>query len=243
LVQPYNKSKDKKGELRAMFNNIALNYDFLNHLLSFGIDVFWRKRLIRELLKYKSVNVLDMATGTADLAIMARRKGIEKLTGIDLSEKMIEVGKDKIQKYKLVNSIMLEVGDAENINRKSDTFDAAMVAFGVRNFANLKAGLNELNRVLIPGSPLFILEFSKPKVFPVKQLYHFYSFKLLPFIGRIISSDPRAYLYLPESIQAFPSGNNFIYALEECNYDDVRQIHLSFGIATIYIAHKALKPQ
>lgn len=243
MVQPYNKSKDKKGEVRAMFNNIALNYDFLNHLLSFGIDVFWRKRLIRELLKYKSVNVLDMATGTADLAIMARRKGIEKLTGIDLSEKMIEVGKDKIQKYKLVNSIMLEVGDAENINRKSDTFDAAMVAFGVRNFANLKAGLNELNRVLIPGSPLFILEFSKPKVFPVKQLYHFYSFKLLPFIGRIISSDPRAYLYLPESIQAFPSGNNFIYALEECNYDDVRQIRLSFGIATIYIAHKALKPQ
>lgn len=239
MVQPYNKSKDKKSEVRAMFNNIAFSYDFLNHLLSFGIDVFWRKRLINELLKYKPVNVLDMATGTADLAIMARKKGIEKLTGIDLSEKMIDVGNDKIQKYKLAGSILLEVGDAENINRTSDAFDAAMVSFGVRNFSNLKAGLNELNRVLTIGSPLFILEFSKPKVFPVKQLYRFYSFKLLPFIGRMISTDPRAYLYLPESIQAFPSGNDFINVLEECNYNKVRQIRLSFGIATIYIAHKA----
>lgn len=243
MVQPYNKSKDKKSEVRAMFNNIALKYDFLNHLLSFGIDIFWRKRLIRELLKYKPDNVLDMATGTADLAIMASRKGIKRLTGIDLSEKMIEVGNDKIKKYNMASSIMLEVGDAEKIERNSDTFDAAMVAFGVRNFSNLRDGLKELNRVLMPGAPLFILEFSKPKVFPVKQLYNFYSFKLLPLIGRMISSDPRAYLYLPESIQAFPSGDEFAGILKECHYDKIKQIRLSFGIASIYIGHKTITSQ
>lgn len=243
MVQPYNKSNDKKSEVKAMFNNIALNYDFLNHLLSFGIDIFWRKRLIRELLKYNPANVLDMATGTADLAIMAQKKGVQQLTGIDLSEKMIEVGNDKIQKHKIAGSIMLEVGDAENIERNSDTFDAAMVAFGVRNFGNLKSGLKELNRVLYPGAPLIILEFSKPRSFPVKQLYSFYSFKMLPFIGRMISSDPRAYLYLPESIQAFPSGDDFVSVLKECLFEDIKQMRLSFGIATIYIGHKVQPSQ
>ena len=238
MIQPYNKENSKKNEVRAMFNNIARSYDFLNHFLSLGIDIIWRRRVIRELKKYKPEMILDMATGTGDLAIMAVKTGAKKIVGVDLSNQMIDVGVEKVRHRKLDKRIELVVGDAENIYRQSNTFDAAMVAFGVRNFENLEKGLQEMNRVLKVGQPLFILEFSKPTVFPVKQFYHFYSFKLLPLIGKIISKDPRAYQYLPESIQAFPSGDEFIERMKRCNFVNCRQIPLSFRIATIYIGHK-----
>ena len=238
MVNPYNNNTGKKNEVRAMFNSIARSYDFLNHFLSFGVDYLWRRRTIRELKKYSPESVLDMATGTGDLAILAAKKIKAKITGIDLSPEMIEVGKEKVIKRNLENRISFEVGDSENINYTDNTFDAAMVAFGVRNFENLEAGLKELSRVLKPTQPLLVLEFSKPTLFPFKQFYHFYSFKLLPLIGRIVSKDSWAYTYLPESINAFPGGDDFIDIMRSCNFENCKQISLSAKIATIYIGHK-----
>lgn len=238
LVTPYQNDNDKKNEVRAMFNSIARSYDFLNHFLSLGIDVLWRKRVIRELKKYEPKLVLDIATGTGDLAIMAAHKISAKIIGVDLSPEMIAVGNEKIERKSLTEVITLEVGDAEKITYADHTFDAAMVAFGVRNFEDLEKGLLEINRVLKSDQPLLVLEFSKPRHFPVKQFYHFYSFYLLPFIGRMVSKDPRAYTYLPESIRVFPSGDEFIDVMEKCNYYNCRQISLSARIATIYIGHR-----
>jgi len=221
-----------------MFNSIARNYDFLNHFLSFGIDVFWRKRLIRELKKYKPVRILDVATGTADLSIMASEiKGAE-LVGVDLSSGMIDVGKEKVERLKLSDRINLLVGDAESLDLERNSFDAAMVAFGVRNFEDLEKGLNEISAVLKDNSPLLVLEFSKPQLFIFKQLYHFYSFKILPLIGKLVSKDSSAYIYLPASINEFYSGKDFIDVMERCGYSDCRMIPLSLRIATIYIGHK-----
>ena len=238
MVTPYHNDNDKKNEVRAMFNSIARSYDFLNHFLSFGIDILWRKRVIRELKKYAPNLVLDVATGTGDLAIMAAHKMPAKMIGVDLSAEMIAVGNQKIRNKLLTEVITLEVGDAEKINYTDQTFDAAMVAFGVRNFENLEKGLLEINRVLKQDQPLLVLEFSKPRHFPIKELYHFYSFHLLPVIGRMVSKDARAYTYLPESIKAFPSGDAFIQVMENCNFTNCRQIALSARIATIYIGHK-----
>ncbi|HKM92499.1 MAG TPA: bifunctional demethylmenaquinone methyltransferase/2-methoxy-6-polyprenyl-1,4-benzoquinol methylase UbiE [Prolixibacteraceae bacterium] len=238
MVKQYPIQSDKKNEVRAMFNNIARSYDFLNHFLSFGIDVLWRKRLIREITSYSPEVLLDMATGTGDLAIMGIKTGAQKIVGIDLASEMIAVGKQKVIKKNLEERIELLVGDAEQINFDSNTFDAAMVAFGVRNFENLEKGLTEIGRVLKNDQPLFVLEFSKPKVFPIKQLYHFYSFTLIPLIGQLISKDKNAYHYLPESIKAFPHGKSFIHVFEKCGFVNCSYISLSFGIATIYIGHK-----
>ena len=238
MVLPYNNDKSKKNEVRAMFDNIAFRYDFLNHFLSFGIDVYWRKRLIALLMKSKPEKVLDMATGTGDLAIMAAKAGVSEVTGIDLSPNMIKVGVKKVERKHLVSNVNLQVGDAEGINFDHNYFDASMVAFGVRNFDDLEKGLLEMNRVIKPGSPVFILEFSKPTRFPVKQFYHFYSFKLLPFFGKLISKDKRAYTYLPESIKEFPAGKDFLAILEKCNYSNCSAKTLSFGIATIYSGYK-----
>ncbi|MFA9390926.1 MAG: bifunctional demethylmenaquinone methyltransferase/2-methoxy-6-polyprenyl-1,4-benzoquinol methylase UbiE [Prolixibacteraceae bacterium] len=238
MVNPYNNDTGKKNEVRAMFNSIARSYDFLNHFLSLGIDVGWRKKTIKELKKYQPELVLDMATGTGDLAIMAQKKMEVKIIGIDLAPEMIAVGQEKVLKRNLEASVQLEVGDSESIQYPDETFDAAMVSFGVRNFEDLDKGLLEINRVLKKNQPLLVLEFSKPTMFPVKQFYHIYSFWLLPLIGRMVSKDPRAYTYLPESIKVFPSGKEFIAVLERCNFDDCRQISLSAKIATLYIGHK-----
>lgn len=221
-----------------MFNSIARNYDFLNHFLSFGIDVLWRRRLIRELKKYKPSKILDIATGTADLAIMASKIKDAEIVGVDLSSGMIEVGKEKVERKNLNQKIQLLVGDAESLDFKHNSFDAAMVAFGVRNFENLDKGLNEIAAVLKDNSPLFVLEFSKPQLFLFKQLYHFYSFKILPLIGKVISKDSNAYIYLPASINEFHSGKDFIQVMERCGFSDCRMIPLSLRIATIYIGHK-----
>jgi demethylmenaquinone methyltransferase / 2-methoxy-6-polyprenyl-1,4-benzoquinol methylase len=238
LVKPYNKEASKKNEVRAMFNNIARNYDFLNHFLSFGIDVLWRKKLIKLLRGYQPASVLDIATGTGDLAIMAAKSGANNVVGIDLAAQMIAVGKEKIERKALTSIVELKVGDAEQIQYNDQMFDAATVAFGVRNFENLEKGLLEINRVLKSGRPLLVLEFAQPTVFPIKQFYHFYSFYVLPIFGRIISKDERAYQYLPESIKEFPSGNHFIDIMERSNYTNCRFISLSFGIANIYIGEK-----
>ena len=221
-----------------MFDNIARNYDFLNHFLSFGIDILWRKRLIRTLQKYKPKSILDVATGTGDLALMAIKTGADRILGIDISTQMIEVGNQKIIKRNLDQKVSLIEGDAENLRFESESFDAAMVAFGVRNFEDLEKGLFEINRVLKPNAPFCVLEFSKPQYFPVKQLYRFYSYYLLPIIGRLISNDKRAYTYLPESISEFPHGDGFLAILRKCNFENTRLKQLSFGIATLYIGEK-----
>lgn len=236
MVTPYHNPNDKKNEVRAMFNNIAHRYDFLNHFLSMGIDIAWRKRLIRELRKFQPAQIMDMATGTGDLAMMAAKAlPGAKIIAIDLSPEMLAVGKQKAVRKERDQQIHFEVGDAENIQYPDGHFDAAMVAFGVRNFENLTLGLQDIARVLQPGSPLLVLEFSQPIRFPMKQLYHFYSFRLLPLIGKLVSKDPRAYTYLPESIRVFPSGSNFLEIMEQSGFDQCRQIPLSARIATIYI--------
>lgn len=239
MVNPYNDNSSKKNEVRAMFNSIARSYDFLNHFLSFGIDILWRKRVLKLLKKEQPKLVLDMATGTGDLAIMASKKLGCSVIGVDLSSEMVGVGIEKVEKRNLGESVKLEVGDAEKIDYPDNYFDAGMVAFGVRNFENLELGLQEISRVLKKDSPFYILEFSKPVKFPMKQLYWFYSFKLLPIIGRIVSKDPRAYMYLPESIKAFPSGDEFIDILARCNFSKCYQVPLSGRIATIYVGYKS----
>ncbi|MCF8357805.1 MAG: bifunctional demethylmenaquinone methyltransferase/2-methoxy-6-polyprenyl-1,4-benzoquinol methylase UbiE [Prolixibacteraceae bacterium] len=221
-----------------MFNSIARNYDFLNHFLSFGIDIYWRKRLIAVLKRHKPKQVVDIATGTADLAIMAAKSSSMKITGVDFSEKMIAAGRKKLVVRKLENQVKLEIGDAENLKHDDNMFDAGMVAFGIRNFENLEKGLTEIRRVLKNGAPLFILEFSQPTAFPVKQLYRFYSYYFLPFIGRFVSKHRRAYSYLPESITDFISGEKMIGILEGCGYSQCYYKTFTFGIATLYVAHK-----
>jgi demethylmenaquinone methyltransferase/2-methoxy-6-polyprenyl-1,4-benzoquinol methylase len=238
LVNPYNNDSGKKNEVRVMFNTIARNYDFLNHFLSFGIDKLWRKRLVKELRKVTPNHVIDIATGTADLAIMAVQRGIPMVTGIDLSENMIEIGNQKISKLSLKDKIFLSTGDAESLLFEEGSFDAAMVSFGVRNFEELEKGLIDIQRVIKPGGSIFILEFSQPERFPFKQLYRFYSFNVLPLIGKIISNDSRAYTYLPESIREFPYGSKMVEILGRCGFEQCRYISLTFQVATIYIGVK-----
>ncbi len=239
VVIPYNNDKSSKREqVEKMFDNISSNYDFLNHFLSFGIDKLWRRKTIKILGKYKPDTILDVATGTGDFAISALRINPKEVTGIDISEGMLNVGKDKIKTKGLENRIKLLQADSEDLPFNSEHFDAITVAFGVRNFQNLKRGLGEMYRVLKPNGCTAILEFSKPKCFPVKQLYWFYSKYILPFFGRIISRDKSAYTYLPMSVEAFPSGKEFANVLTTVGFSKVKIIPLSFGISTIYIAEK-----
>lgn len=238
MATPYSTASSKKSEVRQMFNSIAGSYDFLNHFLSFGIDYSWRRKLVRELLKKHPAHVIDIATGTADLAILAVEKGVSNVTGIDLSEGMVSVGLQKVADQKLTDSIDLIVSDAEKMPFPDATFDAAMVAFGIRNFEDLDKSLSEIQRIIKNGSSVFILEFSQPTKFPFRQLYRFYSFKILPLFGRIISKDSRAYSYLPESINEFPYGKDMLIVLENNGFVNCRYIPLTFQVASIYIADK-----
>ena len=221
-----------------MFNNISKKYDFLNHFLSLGIDIIWRKKAIRLLKKHQPKQILDIATGTGDFAITALRLNPDKVTGIDISEGMLAVGREKIISKGLQNKIELKLGDSENLEFADNTFDAYTVGFGVRNFENLEKGLTEMLRVLKPNGTAIILEFSKPKAFPVKQLYNFYFNSILPGIGKLVSKDNAAYTYLPESVNAFPDGANFVSILSKLGYKNPTAIPLMFGIATIYKASK-----
>jgi demethylmenaquinone methyltransferase/2-methoxy-6-polyprenyl-1,4-benzoquinol methylase len=228
----------KKEMVRVMFDNISPKYDFLNHLLSFGIDHSWRKTLVRALETYKPLTVLDVATGTGDLVIAIGSLKPQKIVGIDISEKMLEIGRQKVIVKGLDNLITMHRADAEKIPFSDNSFEAITVAFGVRNFENLELGLKEMRRVLRPGGVMLILEFSYPRSFPMKQLYGFYSRFVIPLIGRLISGNGKAYNYLPESVSAFPSGRKFLNILESLDLINTKQINLSMGIACIYIAEK-----
>jgi demethylmenaquinone methyltransferase/2-methoxy-6-polyprenyl-1,4-benzoquinol methylase len=238
-VKPYQSGKSKKEEVEQMFDNIAFRYDFLNHFLSFGIDRRWRKKAIRLLKKHHPNHILDVATGTGDLAIKALRlNDTVKITGIDISAGMLAKGNEKLKAKKLEGRINLLQADSENIPFTNENFDAVMVAFGVRNFENLAKGLQEMHRVIKKGSPAVILEFSKPTKWPIKHLYKFYCKRIMSSVGKRISKDPAAYAYLPESVAAFPEGNEFKDIMKQCGFNNVKAFRLSGGIATIYTGLK-----
>ena len=238
-VKPYNLEGSKKNQVSKMFDNIAPWYDFLNHFLSLGIDISWRKKAIRALKPVQPKMMLDVATGTADLAIEANRQlNPEKIIGVDIANEMLEVGRKKLRKKSLDEKIELQLGDSENLPFSDNTFDAVTVAFGVRNFENLEIGMREMNRVLKPGGVIVVLEFSRPTVFPFKQLYNFYFRNMLPVIGRITSKDPKAYSYLYESVQAFPDGKDFVKVLENTGYQSATYKPLTLGVCSIYQAVK-----
>ncbi len=240
VVKPYSQEGTKKEQVATMFDNIAHRYDFLNHFFSLGIDILWRKKAIRILKKENPQLVLDIATGTGDFALEAVRMKLnaKKIIGVDISNGMLEIGRKKIAEKGLSDQIEMVLGDSENLPFTDNYFDAFTVAFGVRNFENLEKGLKEMLRVLKPGSTGIVLEFSKPKSFPMKQLFGFYFKNIMPAIGKIMSKDHRAYTYLPESVQAFPDGENFLAIMKSAGYRETRCISLTGGIASIYIGKK-----
>lgn len=239
VVKPYGtEDKSKKQEVAEMFNNISKRYDFLNHFLSLGIDKIWRKKAVNMLKEVKPERILDLASGTGDFAIESLRLNPKEIIGMDISEGMLEVGRQKMKKHGYGKVISMRLGDSEDLPFEDNYFDALTVGFGVRNYENLEKGLAEMLRVVRPGGKLIILEFSKPKKFPVKQYYAFHSRYIIPFFGKRISKDEKAYAYLPESVQAFPEGKDFENILTKLNYKDVRSKLVAGGIATIYSGTK-----
>ena len=238
-VKPYNQvDKSKKQEVAEMFDNISARYDFLNHFLSLGIDKIWRRKAINQLRSTPVKKLIDIATGTGDFAIAALKLNPEEVIGLDISAGMLAVGEQKMIKNKVDSIIKMQLGDSENIPYDSNYFDALTVGFGVRNFENLEIGLTEMLRVLKPGGKAVILEFSKPKRFPIKQIFGFYSRYFIPFFGKRISKDAQAYSYLPESVAAFPEGKDFEEILHKIGYKNIESTLVSGGIATIYAGIK-----
>lgn len=221
-----------------MFNSIAHSYDFLNHLLSGGIDFYWRRRALRLLSNPLPRLVLDVACGTGDFSVAAVKYGCQKVYGIDIAEKMLDIGKDKIERKHLSDSIIFQTGRAESIAFESNNFDATITAFGVRNFEDLDKGLTEMHRVLKDGGKILVLEFSRPKSFPFDQIYFFYFKRILPFIGKLISKNDEAYRYLPSTVMQFPEGEHFLKILNQIGFKETRQHRLTFGIASVYIGVK-----
>ena len=225
--------------IAAMFDRISPKYDALNHVLSLNIDKVWRRKTAKAASKKQPKTLLDLATGTADLAIaLAKCNPQAHVIGMDISEKMLKIGEGKVAKQKLEHQIELQVGDAAALTFADGAFDAVTVAFGVRNFEDLEQGLSEIHRVLRSGGQAVILEFSMPDRFPVKQLYRFYFKRVLPHIGRRVSKDPNAYSYLPESVERFPKPEAFLQMLSEKGLKNGTKRRLSFGIATLYHAEK-----
>lgn len=238
-VLPYkDKSDAKKKQVAEMFDSISGKYDFLNHFLSLGIDIRWRKKAIKMLKDLEPKKILDIATGTGDFAIESLKLNPEMVIGVDISEGMLNVGRQKMKKRGYSDIIDMQSGDSENIHFEDNTFDAVIVAFGVRNFENLEKGLSEMNRVLRPGGRAVILEFSKPTIFPFKQLYNFYFRWILPKIGKVVSKDNAAYTYLPESVNEFPFGDDFLKILEKTGYKNTKCKPLTLGISSIYVGEK-----
>jgi demethylmenaquinone methyltransferase/2-methoxy-6-polyprenyl-1,4-benzoquinol methylase len=241
VVKPdYSSSKSKKEQVEEMFDNVASNYDFLNRFLSLRIDVIWRKKAIKYLQKSEPKLILDVATGTADLAIeMNKQLNPNKIIGIDLSEQMLDVGRKKLSKLYLAQKIHIQKGDCENLAFENNYFDAVAVSFGVRNFENLDKGLSEINRVLKPSGKLVVLEFSNPKSFPFKQIFNFYFNFILPSISKLVNKQSgNAYNYLPESVKFFPEGEDFAKHLLNCSFTNIIVKPLTFGTCTIYVAQK-----
>lgn len=239
-ITPYhNQTVTKKEQVATMFNNISGTYDFLNHFMSLGIDILWRKKAIRQLKAQQPKSILDVATGTGDFAFEAIKiLKPENITGVDISAGMLEVAKRKIKERKLDHIFSVRLGDSEMLPFEDNQFDAITVAYGVRNYENLEKGLADMRRVLKPGGKIVILEFSKPQGFPIKQLYNFYFKHITPFFGKVFSKDARAYQYLPESVAAFPDGVAFTQLMERVGFSQTKQITLTFGISSIYTGIK-----
>ncbi|MEJ1240379.1 bifunctional demethylmenaquinone methyltransferase/2-methoxy-6-polyprenyl-1,4-benzoquinol methylase UbiE [Chryseolinea sp. T2] len=238
-VVPYQQeSGSKKEQVARMFNNISGRYDFLNHFLSLGIDRGWRRKAINILSPLKPQFILDVATGTGDFAVQATSLKPQKVVGVDISEGMLDVGKKKIDAKGLNNVVSLQYGDSESLPFGDNSFDAITVGFGVRNFEDLRQGLSEMYRVLKPGGKAVILEFSRPKSFPFKQVYNFYFSFILPRIGKMVSKDDSAYTYLPKSVEAFPDGEDFLRILQDVGFKQNQCRSLTFGVSSIYIGTK-----
>ncbi len=238
-ITPYSNETTKKEQVATMFNNISGTYDFLNHFLSLGIDIIWRRKAIKELTSIQPRIILDVATGTGDFAFEAINiLKPEKVIGVDISEGMLNVAKKKIHDRNLGQIFSVQLGDSEGLNFDDNTFDAITVAYGVRNYENLEKGLSDMLRVLKPEGKIVILEFSKPKSFPIKQAYSFYFQYVTPFFGKLFSKDKRAYTYLPESVAAFPDGKNFITLMDKVGYKNTKNRSLTFGISAIYTGTK-----
>ncbi|MCJ7467592.1 MAG: bifunctional demethylmenaquinone methyltransferase/2-methoxy-6-polyprenyl-1,4-benzoquinol methylase UbiE [Maribacter sp.] len=238
-ITPYKDSQlGKKEQVTQMFNTISDTYDGLNRVISFGIDRKWRTKVVEILMEKKPRNILDIATGTGDLAINLVATGAEKIIGLDISPGMLAIGKNKVLKQKLDPIIEMVLGDSENLPFEKDTFDAVTVAFGVRNFENLQKGLSEIYRVLKPGGAFVVLETSVPSKKIYKQGYRFYTKKILPKIGRLFSSDTAAYSYLSESASVFPHGEDFNNILRKIGFIEVENKPQTFGVASIYFASK-----
>lgn len=231
---PIGEVEGKKAQVEAMFDAIAPRYDLLNRVLSLGVDRRWRRKAVGLLEAEQPERILDVATGTADLAVEAMRLDPKKVVGVDLSEAMLHRGREKVERLGLSDRIILQRGDAEKLPFSDNQFHAALVAFGVRNFQDLDKGLAEIRRVLRPGGALVVLEFSKPRAFPIKQLYAFYSRFILPRVGGAVSKNDGAYRYLPDSVAAFPDGEDFLDRLRQAGYHDVTCRPLTFGIASLY---------
>lgn len=238
-VTPYEHSSDsKKQQIEQMFDNISPKYDFLNRSLSLGIDVWWRKKMMRELKGISLNQVLDIATGTADVALATSKLNPNSIIGVDISEGMLSVGRIKVEKKGLSSLIKLQKADSENLPFSENQFDAITVAFGVRNFEHLSKGLDEMCRVLKPGGKLVILEFSRPRIFPVKQLYDFYFRYFCPWWGKVVSKDNSAYKYLYDSVSAFPEGEQFLSIAQQSRFKQLKAQRLTFGIVSLYTATK-----
>lgn len=238
-VTPYKDSdQGKKEQVTKMFDNISKEYDSLNRVISFGIDIKWRNKVVDIIGKTNPKTVLDIATGTGDLAINLTKTSADKIIGLDISDGMLEVGRQKIAKSKLQNRIEMVLADSEKIPFEDNTFDAITVAFGVRNFEHLEKGLSEILRVLKPGGTFVVLETSVPTKSPYKQGYQFYSTKILPTIGSVFSKDKSAYKYLSDSAAAFPYGEAFNNILNKIGFIDIECKPQTFGVASIYVAKK-----
>ena len=241
MALPYkNSTQNKKGQVEEMFDNISPRYDLLNHLLSVNIDKLWRKRTIKKLKAFGPKKILDVATGTGDFAVAATKLGNVEIIGIDISEGMLSVAREKIRKKQLDHKLSVQKADSENLPFENGLFDASIVGFGVRNFENLEKGLGEILRVLKPGGVFFVLEFSKPAKTPFKQIYNLYFKHILPAVGRLVSKDKSAYTYLPESVSEFPDGEQFLAILAKVGFVENKWYSQTFGIASIYEAHKPL---
>ena len=237
IVKPYKTDKGKKEQVKQMFNKIAKRYDLLNHTLSLGMDFVWRRKAIKKITNNPK-EILDIATGTADFAISAAKYTDANITGIDISDRMINIGEKKIIKKDLKNRIKLSIADSENLPFDKSSFDAITAGFGVRNFENLEKGLNEIYRVTKKNGFVVILEPSTPEIFPLKQIFRFYFNTILPKIGTLLSDDKSAYTYLPNSVKNFPNGKEFIKILDNIGFRKTSYFPLTFGIVSLYVAIK-----
>jgi demethylmenaquinone methyltransferase / 2-methoxy-6-polyprenyl-1,4-benzoquinol methylase len=231
-------SHTRKHYVQSLFDAIAYRYDLLNHLLSGGVDFYWRRRAIEQLRDIAPTRILDVATGTADFAIAAMRLQPAEVIGIDIAEKMLALGRKKIANRAMQNVIALRYGEAESLEIRDGSMDAAIVAFGARNFEDLRKGLEEMHRVIRTGGRVVVLEFSRPRSFPFRQVYFFYFLRILPMIGKLISKSGHAYAYLPESVLQFPEGEEFLSMLRDVGFTRLREQRLTFGIVTIYTGDK-----